>query len=222
MHNIPGYELGRIIIGHNNFSSASKGLLIKVTGKTSHASEPEKGLSPAAAVSEIISRLPFIPEKEHFSDRTMITICHARLGEPTFGTSPGYAEIMATIRAFQNEDMIALSDHVVKTAASSVQKYGLTMKTSWEEEFFATVNDEFCVEVIEKAAEKNEFPVHRIEKPFSWSEDFGYFTTKYKCALFGIGAGTSHPPLHSPEYDFPDKLIETGVKIFHSIIRSIN
>jgi amidohydrolase len=222
LHNIPGFNLGSIIVGNGNFASASKGLLIKIFGKTSHASEPEKGLSPAAALAEIIGRLPGIPEKELFSDQTMITICHARLGEPTYGTSPGYGEIMATLRAYQNEDMIALSDHAVKAAAVAAQKYGLILETSWQEEFSATVNHDFCVDIIEKAADKNQLPVLHIEKPFQWSEDFGMFTKKYKGALFGIGAGTGHPPLHSPEYDFPDKIIETGIKMFNTIIRTLN
>jgi metal-dependent amidase/aminoacylase/carboxypeptidase family protein len=34
-----------------------------------------------------------------------------------------------------------------------------------------------------------------------------------------IGAGTDHLPLHNPEYDFPDELIETGVRLFDTIVR---
>jgi metal-dependent amidase/aminoacylase/carboxypeptidase family protein len=29
--------------------------------------------------------------------------------------------------------------------------------------------------------------------------------------LFGIGAGKGHPELHSPDYDFPDDIMDTGV-----------
>jgi metal-dependent amidase/aminoacylase/carboxypeptidase family protein len=29
------------------------------------------------------------------------------------------------------------------------------------------------------------------------------------------------PALHSPDYDFPDALIETGVKLFDKIVRKL-
>ena len=57
--------------------------------------------------------------------------------------------------------------------------------------------------------------------PFSWGEDFGLFTQEYKGAMFGLGAGENCPPLHSPQYDFPDELIESGAGMFYSIAQEI-
>jgi metal-dependent amidase/aminoacylase/carboxypeptidase family protein len=39
--------------------------------------------------------------------------------------------------------------------------------------------------------------------------------------MFGIGAGTKHPELHHPDYDFPDEIIVTGTKMFHAIIKKV-
>ncbi len=36
---------------------------------------------------------------------SLITIIHVRIGEVAFGTTPGYAEIMATLRSYDDEDM---------------------------------------------------------------------------------------------------------------------
>ena len=30
--------------------------------------------------------------------------------------------------------------------------------------------------------------------------------------MFGLGAGTETPALHNPNYDFPEDLIDTGIK----------
>ncbi|HRF20382.1 MAG TPA: hypothetical protein PK977_19520, partial [Chitinophagaceae bacterium] len=57
--------------------------------------------------------------------------------------------------------------------------------------------------------------------PFKFGEDFGWYTTEYKSALFGIGAGIHHPALHHADYDFPDAIIETGIKMFGSIIEQV-
>jgi metal-dependent amidase/aminoacylase/carboxypeptidase family protein len=57
------------------------------------------------------------------------------------------------------------------------------------------------------------------ETPFRWSEDFGYFTQNYPGSFFGVGAGKNQPELHNPDYDFPDKIIPSAIKMFDGIIR---
>ena len=39
--------------------------------------------------------------------------------------------------------------------------------------------------------------------------------------MFGLGAGINTPALHHNNYDFPEELIETGIKMFTSIITSV-
>jgi amidohydrolase len=221
-HNLPGYELNSILIRKGSFASASKGMIIKLTGKTSHAAEPENGINPSFAVAEIIKKLLLLPEKlKNKNDFILVTIIHASIGERAFGTSAGYAELMTTLRAFRNDDMRSLiseSEEIVKKIASD-QK--LKVEISYTEEFPATINDNECVEIIKHAAEKNNFSISEIKTPFRWSEDFGHFTEKYKGGLFGIGSGENHPQLHNPDYDFPDEIIPVGVTIFHTIMNEI-
>ena len=39
--------------------------------------------------------------------------------------------------------------------------------------------------------------------------------------MFGLGAGEETPALHNPDYDFPDELIETGVRLFRRIAERV-
>jgi metal-dependent amidase/aminoacylase/carboxypeptidase family protein len=39
--------------------------------------------------------------------------------------------------------------------------------------------------------------------------------------MFGLGAGENTPALHHSNYDFPDELLETGIKMFTGIIDQI-
>ena len=196
--------------------------VIKLTGKTSHAAEPENGINPSQAVAEIIKRFTALPEDLKVTkDFTLVTIIHVRIGERAFGTSPGFAELMATLRAYRNDDMEALIEEAERIARSVASDQNLKVEISYTEEFPATVNDEGCVDIIKKAAEKNGLTVIEINKPFRWSEDFGHLTGKYKGALFGIGSGEDHPQLHNPDYDFPDDIIPAGISIFHTIVNTI-
>ncbi|MBU1012690.1 MAG: amidohydrolase [Bacteroidetes bacterium] len=223
LHNIPGFEKHTIVIKNGSFTAASKGITIKLFGKTSHAAEPENGISPANAISKIIQQLnEFIGNKTLFKDLTLLTIIHIKLGEISFGTSPGFAEINITLRSFENEDMELLTHHTEKiiNAISKFEK--LKCEISYSEAFPASINNNECVSMAEQSARQNNLKIEFIEKPFKWSEDFGYYSQKYKTCLFGLGAGLSQTQLHNPDYDFPDEIIETGINIFYTIYKTSN
>ncbi len=221
-HNLPGYESGSIIIRDGSFASASRGMIIKLTGKTSHAAEPENGINPSMAVADIIRKISALPgELKAVKEFVLTTIIHVRIGERAFGTSPGYGELMATLRAYRNEDMDLLITEAEKIARRVASDQRLKIEINYTEEFPATVNDERCSGIIRKAAEKNYYPVNKVSKPFRWSEDFGHFTGKFRGAMFGIGSGKNHPQLHNPDYDFPDEIIPVGINMFYTIWQEI-
>ncbi len=221
LHNLPGFPKGRVILRKNTFSAASKGIIIKLSGKTSHAAEPENGISPAIAMSNIVKELTLLPTEDRFSDFTLVTVIYARLGEVAFGTSPGEAEIMATIRSYSNADMEILTERAETIIKENTFRHRLKYELSYTEEFPATVNNNDLVDVINDLANENKIDTEELAHPFRWSEDFAHFTQKYKGVLFGIGSGTEHPQLHNPDYDFPDDIIETGVNMFYKIFNKI-
>ncbi len=221
LHNSPGFPEGEILLKKETFASASKGVIIKLFGKTSHAAEPENGISPAIAMSNIVKELTFLPNENRFSDFNIVTVVYARLGEIAFGTSPGNAEIMATMRSYSNEDMQILTERAQSIVKENAFRHNLEFDISFTEEFPATVNDEQCVKDIEVASEPNDLKHRYLPEPFHWSEDFAHFTQKFPGALFGLGSGENHPQLHNQDYDFPDSIIENGVKIFYEIYSQI-
>lgn len=223
LHNIPSVKINTLILKNGTFASASKGMTIKLYGKTSHAAEPENGINPAIAISKIIKKLEILKTKKNiFSDLSLFTIINIELGEKAFGTSPGYAEIRITLRAFQNNDMEILTSKTENIIEKVCLNQKLKYKISYSENFPATVNDDSCVQLIEKAAKDNNIEICKIEKPYKWSEDFAYYTNKYKGGFFGLGAGIRQAALHNPDYDFPDEIIEPGVKILFSIYKSLH
>lgn len=226
LHNIPGFPKNKILIKNSVFSSASIGLIVRLTGKTSHASEPEKGQNPVFAMAAILNKiqkyaLPGIsPERIK-----IITPIYARLGEKAFGTNPGYAEMMFTLRATYTKDFEDLKEYTLNTIHKSIQKVAplekLYMEYEWVEDFPNTENDLTCNNIVLKAAKQSQFSTEKLLFPFRWSEDFGHFLANYPGALFGLGSGTDQPALHNPDYDFPDELIETGIRIFYNIYNII-
>jgi len=219
LHNLPGFPLSSVIVKPGIFAAASKGMIIKLYGKTSHASEPENGITPTPATALIIEKLPVVPNKILSKNNFgLVTIIHVRIGDVAFGTTPGYAEIMATLRSYKNEDMKQITTACEKIVKEESEKYGLSYSIEWTEEFPSSINNDDCIEVVKKCSEKLNLNIIDLEKPFKWSEDFGHFLEKYKGAIFGIGSGKDHPDLHNPDYDFPDEIIGPSVNLFYSMI----
>jgi len=77
--------------------------------------------------------------------------------------------------------------------------------------------------MVEQSAKHLGLEIEHLKTPFKWSEDFGYFTEKYKACYFGLGSGKEQAQLHNPDFDFPDDIIETGINLFYDIYkRTIN
>jgi amidohydrolase len=220
-HNLPGFPLHSVLLREDVFAAGSAGLILRLTGNTAHAAHPEQGRSPAPAVASLINALQALPGSVLPSGRFgLATVIHVRIGDQAFGTTPGRAVIMATLRAWEPEDLEQLREQAVGLAHETAQNHGLECSHEWTEVFYPTMNHAKAVDIIRKSAEKlpGNPEIRDLPDPFSWSEDFSRFTDHYRGALFGLGAGEGHAHLHDTRYDFPDELLDTGVRAFSGII----
>jgi metal-dependent amidase/aminoacylase/carboxypeptidase family protein len=118
------------------------------------------------------------------------------------------------------EDLEKLRGQSGEPGGEIAAEHKLDCDHEWTEVFHPTINSDDAVDLAKKAAGKVPAvsEIMEMEHPFSWSEDFGRFTGRYPGALIGLGAGEDHPHLHDTRYDFPDELIDTGIRLFAGII----
>lgn len=222
LHNLPGRPMHEVGVKSGPFNFASEGLKINLVGKTSHASHPEDGVTPAFAVAELMNKLPRIPQELGFDHRTALcTLINTKMGGEAFGVTPADARIMATLRSSTNTAQQKLMHHAQELAKQIARRNNLGITISTHEKFLACQNDPEATDFIKKAIQKNDLVFDDLEEPFRWSEDFGAFSLVAKTAMFVLGAGETQPQLHNPDYDFPEELIETGIKMFASIADDI-
>ncbi len=223
IHNLPGYPLGQVLVREGVFTAGSVGLVIRLEGRTAHAAYPEQGLSPAPAMSRLLTDLVALPARLALpTDLALVTVVHATLGDLAFGTSPGKAEIMCTLRADSQEVLDRLRQEAARLAGQAAAADGLGHTLSWVEEFPVTENDDVAVAVVRQAAARLNLMVDEPrESPFRWSEDFGWFTREAEGALIGLGSGRRHPVLHAPDFDFPDDLLPLAVGLYLAILTEL-
>jgi amidohydrolase len=223
IHNWPGIRLGHGRLGTGTVNCASQGLRMLFQGKTSHAAEPGKGVSPAGAMARLMPALVDLGQGGALdAGFRLVTLTHARLGEPTFGVAPGEGEIWLTLRCVQDDQMAALRQAAVTLAEIEAAAAGLQVSFSSHDDFAASVNDPDAVAQVARALEALGVDFDGDGLPELASEDFGVFGWgATKSAMLFLGAGEASPALHNPDYDFPDDLIAKGVAIFHRIARDI-
>ncbi len=219
LHNLPGFKKHQIVMRENVFAAASVGLIVNLKGATAHAGHPEQGKSPALAMAQIVQAFSSAPQfYSPLEEAAKVTVINAGLGERAFGTSPGKARVMATLRTYNEEVLETLKQKCIEISKRTAETYGLSIDYEWVEPFRATVNDAAANQMVKSAAQKLNYDIYQKEHPFSWSEDFGQFTHEINGALFGLGVGEDHPSLHAEEYNFEDEVISTGVLMFMQII----
>ena len=223
LHNLPGFEKAAIVLRDGPFAAASTGMIIKITGASSHAAHPEQGNSPVKMLAHAMREIPEIPVKKSskFKDFALATIIHAKLGEVAFGTNPGKAVMMVTLRTYFNDDMDILVKEAERLVKSLAEEYRMKIEISYTEEFPATINDKKLNDIIRQVGEELGEEMIEIEEPFRWSEDFGHFTSNFRGTLFGIGSGKDSPGLHNNDYDFPDEILPHAVQVFYHTIKKI-
>ena len=219
LHNLPGFPLGTLVLRDGVMTCASRGMTITLSGSTAHAAQPETGKSPALAMCQVIEKLSALPPGLVPAGETaFVTVVGSKLGDKAFGTAPGQAEIWATLRSETDATMSQIVAFIEDLGATIAAQSGLEFRFAFEDIFRATINSKRATDLIWNAV--SGMAVLIPEKPFRWSEDFGQFTAMSDGALFGIGAGEDCPPLHDPNYDFPDTLIPVAADIIMSIIRT--
>lgn len=222
LHNIPGQPLHSIIILDGNFSSTVQSFAVELKGKESHSAEPECGVNPAFCIAELIQRFDALnnndPAKEDF--RLCVPI-YSTMGVKSYGISVGYGEIHYTIRTRSEAKMKRLKQDVNSILSEVCPKYNIPHTAKWFDYFPAVVNDGICNQVIMETAKTCEFDIIKKSTAFKFGEDFGWYSQRYKAAMFGLGAGLESPALHQANYDFPDEIIETGMTMFKGIIKRI-
>jgi amidohydrolase len=222
LHNLPGYDTHQVVVKPGDFTASVNSIIIRLTGEKSHAAEPMHGNNPADAVAAIIESFRQTEVRNPDSpDYALLTPVYIQMGSIAYGVSADEAEIHYTLRSRNEERLKKLQDFAEQSVRRIAEEHKLACSLAWTQHFLATQNDPALVQLVIRSADRLGLATHTSTHPFSWGEDFGLFAEKYPSVMFGLGAGMKSPSLHQSDYDFPDELIDPGVKLFHAIVQEM-
>ena len=217
-HNMSGYPEGAVCLRRGTMNCASRGMVLRFEGIPAHASTPELGRSPALAVAHLVEALPGLTRREDHRGLVLATVVQMDVGEPAFGMAAHRGALLLTLRADYEEELAELVEALEALARREAEAAGLALAISYEDVFPANVNHDICAARVEKAARALGYPVIEMPSPMRASEDFGWYLREIPGAMFLLGNGEEHPPIHAADYDFPDFLLPRARAMFAALI----
>ena len=218
LHNIPAEPAGTIICRPGSFTCSVISCDIVLTGKTAHAAEPWNAVSPFPAAQRLTDFVLSLNQRDvQREDFCVATLIEFRVGSQAYGVAAGDGVLRFTIRTREDAHLQQIISEIESKAKTEAASDNLQCDIHWIEYFAASHNAEIAVDNIKKCAERLNLTYQEKPIPFFWGEDFGLFTQHYPGALFGLGSGKMQPPLHHPDFDFPDEIVEAGAAIFFEL-----
>jgi len=222
LHNWPQIPAGTIAVREGPVMASCDFFSLKITGHGGHAAMPHMAADPAMAAAHLAVALQTIVSRNAPPHETLvvsITQIHAGTADNVI---PGTAELRGTVRCF-NPDIRDLAERRIgEIAAGIAVTFGVDIDCAYRRAFPATVNSPAETRHAQAAAASavGEANVLTHEPPSMTAEDFAFMLeARPGCYVWlgqGTGAGTCM--LHSPNYDFNDAVIPTGVRYWLDLV----
>lgn len=217
-HNMSGMAFKSVNVIDGTAHCASMGMTIQLEGTPAHASQPEDGVNPAFAFAKIIDSIDKLTSLKHYQGMVLCTVVHVNIGEKAFGVAASKGELLLTIRAFYEGELVQLQHNLEGLTTSLADEYGLKASFSYNDIFPETVNHKESSDKIREVCQKKGMQLVEMKEAFRASEDFGHYLKETKGAICYIGNGEEYPHIHTVQYDFHDGIIETAVELFKGLV----
>lgn len=224
LHNWPGLPVGQIAVNDGPMMASFDTFEITLTGKGTHAAMPHLGADPIAAGAALITNIQSIISRRISPLQSgVISVTQMNSGDTT-NVIPDVATLKGTVRSFDMDVRQSLQSLLTEMVTTLPPLYGVTGEMDYHIRYPVTTNDSQAYLEIKNAATKalGADKVNTDVEPSMASEDFSFMSQVVKGAYFWLGVDGSTPskPLHNAAYDFNDDAIETGIKVWVSLVES--
>ncbi|MCG5214900.1 amidohydrolase [Streptosporangium sp. KLBMP 9127] len=206
---VPGVVLGQHLFPHpagtllhraGEVMATADSIEIRLHGRGSHGSQPERGVDPVVLAAATVMRLQTIISREVSPlERAVLTVARLRAGHKE-NVIPDEASITLNVRTFSakvRDDVLSAIRRVVEGEAR-VSGAPRDPEFRTLSEFPLTVNDPAATERV-AAAFTARFGADRVREmePMMGSEDFGLFGTRAGAPSVFWGVGGADPDVYA-------------------------
>lgn len=220
------FKTGSIFVAPIGVSApAASHFEITVEGVSSHGGMPETGVNPIIAAASIVNGINSLSSCElSINDNSIITITSLNSGNTT-NVIPNKAQILGTIRSFDDNTMNYLCDRVNDLIKNLLNAYRCKGEINYISKTPTLINDkklnELANNILKDIFIDSVIDINKIKGKSSGSEDFAYISQKVPSIMISLSAGGidegNKYPLHHPKAIFNSEAILSGAIIYTAI-----
>ena len=223
LHNIPGMETGTFGTRKGAITTSENLFEIKIEGKGGHAALPHMSKDTITIGSQIIVALQTIVSRKLDPVKTGVVSVTEFITDGKKNILPGNGLIKGDARAFSQETNKMIEENMRQLVGGICDAYGFSYEVKYETSCPMTFNQSKQADSATKAAANllGEQNTDGDVDPRPFSEDFSIMSQAKPGCFVLIGNGTTGcngKPLHSPDYDFNDKLLVIGSSYWSELV----
>jgi amidohydrolase len=227
MHNMPGFPSGHFAIRAGAMLASSDSWQVTFKGTGGHGAMPERGTDPTFVAAQFIVAVQgIIGRNVSASQSAVLSVGHIAAGSAgSPNVIPSEVLVSGTARSFSADVRDLLERRLAEVAAGIAQAGGCTAESKYLRRYPALVNS---VEQTSLAVEAAAMTVGRDKVDpntprISGAEDFAFMLEKKPGAYIMIGNGGADEGgchnVHSPLYDFNDRILTTGAAYWVNLVQ---
>lgn len=222
MHNWPGMAAGSFAIRPGPMMARADQFTVYVDGRGGHAALPNLSRDPVVAAASVVTALQSIVARNVDPLQPVVLSVTQIHGGDAFNVIPDQVTLGGTVRSFDDDVHEEVYGRMESIVAQVAAAHGVEARLERPSQSYpVTVNDPAMTEFAATVAEGlgGDGTVDRDFPPTPGGEDFAYMARIKPGAFIVIGAGESHPKLHTAEYDFNDETIATGIAYWDRLVK---
>lgn len=220
IHLWPFIEAGKISSKPGPMMPRSSEITVEITGRSSHATAPEKGIDALFIGCQYIQQLyhahqSCMKPNPTPEERTIIQICKMESGTARNVISD-HSSLLGTMRAFSEEDFSQLVTVLEDTARTLSREYNCGIEAMHSEGYPPVFNDPVLYSKLLPILQ-HETNYSEMDTPAMISEDYSFYGLHVPSLFFFVGTGTGIA-LHSNNFDFDESILFSGFHLYQKLL----
>ena len=219
LHGWPELPVGTVAAGSGVVMAAADRFTITVKGIGGHGARPHVAVDPVLTSAQIVTGLQSIVSRNIDPiNPAVVSVCTIHGGQ-TNNVIPDQVVMEGTTRYFDSALQEIIRTRMEEVIRGICDSACATYTFSYRPDYIPLVNDPQAVAFAQSVVEAylgNQAWAGEVPLTME-AEDFSFYLNKIPGAFIRLGLGDYAPNLHSPEFDFNDEAIETGITVLTAL-----
>lgn len=222
LHLWPTVPKGKIGIRWENLMAQTSDFVIRVHGKSAHASTPQMGVDAIVVAAELITMVQSIITRDVDPHQDALLTLGKINGGTAHNVIAEEVTMSGTLRVFSNELFDKLKKQLLALLKGLELATGATISLETIVHYPYLANPRELVERFYTVLDSMEDVV--LVEPVMAAEDFAEYQQEVEgmFMFLGINGGRGGAPLHSSRFDFDEDALLVGVEAFKRILECEN